>query len=187
MTEQNNLQAALRQEANKIIAHVAPSEREALLIKNWMSHDARWFMAVANEYGMGAANRLNKIAAHAIGTVELQRITRALQLAPITTLDEYLLTQEILIGLLGPDLIDYEVSKSNTQSLRMRVQRCFAYDNAMRASIAGEYECGILARVTGWLEALGLKYEIMPSLGNCLQAQGQECIYTITLNFSKEE
>lgn len=181
MDNQDNLQPALRQRANDLWRQLAPAEYQALLIKGWMSHDARWFMAVAQEYGLPVANQLNKIAAHAIGKVEAQRIVRALPLPTVTTLDDYLLAQEVFIGLLGSDLLDYNIVKVSDQAYQMQVQRCFAHENALRAGIAEQYECGILARITGWLAALGLAYEINPSLGKCLRAQGQECIYTIVL------
>src|SRR3972149_4618032 len=111
MSDQQDLQPALRQKASDILRALSPSEREALLIKCWMSHDARWFMAVAKECGMQVANRLNQIAAHEIGTVEARRIARALRLPPVTTLDDCLLAQELFINLLGPDLLDYRVIK----------------------------------------------------------------------------
>jgi hypothetical protein len=38
-----------------------------LLIKGWMSHDARWFMAVAEDFGIEHANRLNQKVARDLG------------------------------------------------------------------------------------------------------------------------
>lgn len=187
MSNQADLQPGLRQEAINILGRLVPSEREALLIKCWMSHDARWFMAVAGEYDLQVTNRLNQIAAHELGKVEAQRIVRALGLPPVTTLDDYLLAQEIFIGFLGPDLLDYRVSKVSDHVCQVLVRRCFAHDNAMRAGIADFFECGIFARVTGWLDALGLAYETNPPLGKCLKAQGQECLYTITLREATEQ
>lgn len=172
----------LRQEASDLLGQLTASERESLLIKCWMSHDARWFMSVAAEFGMAVANRLNQIAAHGVGEVEASRIARALQLPPVNSVDDYLLIQEIFITLLGPDLLDYEVKKTSDHSLQMRVCRCFAHENVTRAGIADQYECGILARVTGWLDALDLEHELEPSLGKCLKVQGQECIYKIAFN-----
>ena len=61
MNSQENLQPKLRQQANELLRRLPPAEREALIIKCWMSHDARWFMAVAGEYGMEAANRVIKL------------------------------------------------------------------------------------------------------------------------------
>ena len=181
MTEHDDLTATLRQKANGLLGRLSPSEREALLVQCWMSHDARWFMAVARDFGMEVANRLNQIAAHELGKVEAQRIIRALQLGPLATLDDYLLAQEIFIGLLGPDLLDYRLTKVGDNTFRVEVQRCFAHDNATRAGISDTFECGIFARLTGWLDGLGLAYEVSPPLGKCLKAQGRECGYTITL------
>ena len=68
------------------------------------------------------------------------------------------------------------------EPLRIHVHRCFAADNAQRAGIADQYECGIFARSTGWLDALDLTYELTPPLGKCPKAQGQECVYTLSLS-----
>lgn len=186
MNRQDDLQPALRQQANGILRRLSSSEREALLIKNWMSHDARWFMAVAQEFGMAAVNRVNRIAAQELGKAEAPRILRALQLPLITRRDDFLLLQEAIIGLQGPDLIDYRLSKIGDRGFQIKVQRCFAYDNVARAGIADQYECGILPRVVGWIEAFGLEYEITPCIAKCLKTQGQECRYTITLEANSQ-
>ena len=173
MTDHEDLRAGLRRKAGEILGLLSPPEREALLIKNWMSHDARWFMEVAN--------RLNQTAAHEVGKAEAQRLARALGLPPAASLDDYLLAQEVFISLLGPDLLHYDLTKVGDNAFRVEVQRCFAHDNAARAGISDTFECGIFARLTGWLDALGLAYELNPPLGKCLKAQGRECRYTITL------
>jgi hypothetical protein len=186
MRSQEQLQPRLREQANAVLQRLSPPEREALLVKCWMSHDARWFMAVAREYGIEAANRLNKVAAHEVGKVEARRIARALELPAARTVDEWLLTQEILLGLLGPDLADYRVTKVGSNAFQLRVRRCFANENAARAGIADQYECGLFARITGWADALSVRYEISPSLGRCLKAQGEECCHQVTLRFNAE-
>ena len=137
-------------------------------------------MAVVGEYGLQVANRLNRIAAHEVGKVEAQRIARALQLPPVTTLDDYLLAHEVFIGLVGPDLMDYHLIRVGDNAYQVHVQRCFAYENAVRAGVADNLECGIFSRITGWPEALGLEYEISPPLEKCVKAEGRECIYTFT-------
>ena len=179
-----DLQPALRRRATDVLGRISPSEREALLIKCWMSHDARWFAAVAGEFGMEVANRLNQVAAHEVGKAEARRIVRALQWPPVTNADDYLLAQEVIISLLGPDLLDYDVARAGDSACQVHVRRCFANENAVRAGVADQYDCGIFARVTGWLEALGLAYEMTPPLGKCLKVQGRECTYT--LEFKRE-
>jgi hypothetical protein len=160
---------------------LSAAEREQLLVKCWMSHDARWYMAAAKQFGMEAANRLNQAAVHDAGAAEAQRIVRALKLPAPRTLDEYLTVQRAIIDLLGPDLLDYEVCVLDEHTYRLHVERCFAYENVSRAGVAAEYECGVVARMMGWLDGLGLKYELSPRLGKCLKAEGRECIYTIAL------
>lgn len=178
MVAETDLQPSLRRKATSIAPQLPAPEREALLIKCWMSHDARWYMAVAGECGIPVANRLNQTAAHETGKVEARRIARALQLPPVTTVDDYLLAQEVLISLLGPDLLEYGLARTGDDAFRIQVRRCFAHENAVRAGIAEQYECGIFARVTGWLDGLGPQYEMPPPLGKCLKAQRGDCTYT---------
>ena len=99
-------------------------------------------------------------------------------------LDDCLLAQEALIGLLGPELLDYRVRQLDARTYRIEVERCFAYDNVVRAGVADSYECGIFERVAGWLDALGLAYRMNPCLGKCLKAQGRDCAYEIALGAS---
>ena len=181
MNEQDNRQPELRERANHILSALSREEREALLIKCWMSHDARWFMAVAQDFGLEAASRLNQVASHEEGKVEAHRIMRALDIPPPETAGDYLLLQEIIAGLLVPELLEYQVVSAGDDSFQVRIQRCFAHENVARAGVADSYECGIFSRVTGWLEASGLKYQMTPSLGKCQKAQGQECAYSFRL------
>ena len=181
MSEQQDRQPQLRERANAILAGLSHEEREALLIKCWMSHDARWFMAVAQAFGLPAASRLNQVASHEEGIVEAHRIMRALQIPPSETAEDYLLLQETIIGLLGPELLDYQIVPTGDDSFQIRIQRCFAHENVARAGVADAYECGIFSRLTGWLDASGLKYEMTPALDKCQKAQGQECAYSFKL------
>jgi len=172
MDNPRDVRSALRQEADDILARLSAAEREKLLVKCWLSHDARWFMAVATESGLEVANRLNRIAAHEVGKAEARRIAGALALPPVTGIDGYLLAQEVLIGLLGRDLLDFDVSRVGDDAFQARVGRCFAYGNASRAGVTDGFGCGIFSRITGWLDALGLAHELSPSTEECLQARG---------------
>jgi hypothetical protein len=184
---QEDLQPELREKANHLLRRLSSSEREALLVKCWMSHDARWFMAVAQEYGTEVANRLNQIAARGVGKAEARRIVRALRLPPVTTVDDLLLMQEAMIGLVGPELLEYGVFRVGDNASEVRVQRCFASENAARAGMADHYECGIFARIMGWLDALELTCEMTPPLGKCLQAEGRECVHRFAFTLKAGE
>jgi hypothetical protein len=146
-----------------------------------MSHDAKWFAIVAAALGIEVANRLSRAAAHAQGKSEAEYIVRALGLPAVAGLDDYLAVQDLLIGLLVPELLDYAVERLDDQTCRVHITRCFAHENVTRAGIAAQYECGIFARLAGWLQALGLHYAMSPYRDGCPKARGRECAYTIAL------
>jgi hypothetical protein len=53
----------------------------------------------------------------------------------------------------------------------------------VRAGIEKEYECGIFARLQGWIDALGLEHELTPPLGKCMKVLGKECCYHVVILF----
>lgn len=172
-----NIKRGLREDAEEILGQLSSEDRESLLIKNWMSHDARWFAAAVRKLGTQVANQLNQIAARDLGAVEARRIVRKLRLPQIKSLDDYLLIQEVFISLLGSDLIKYHIDRIDGRTFEMHVQKCFAHDNIKRAGMADDYVCGILARLSGWLDALELDFDQKPPIGLCLKCQGKECVY----------
>jgi hypothetical protein len=154
-----------------------------LLIKGWMSHDARWFMAVAERFGIDAANQLNQIVCRELGRVEMKRFMSTLNLSAPKNLDEHLNLKRAAISLYGPDLIEYRIKILDHQSYQVDLQKCFAHENIVKAGIKDRYECGIFARLQGWIDAQGLKHELTPPLGKCKKVSGEECSYTIKLRF----
>jgi hypothetical protein len=174
-----DVRPALKEEAAIALARLSPADREALLIQCWMSHDARWFMATALTCGLETAQRINKLAVREEGRVEARRISKRLGLPAVTGVRDYLLLQETLIDLLGPDLLDFRVSEVG-DGFALEVDRCFAFDNVSKAGIADVYECGIIPRLLGWLDFAAMDYGLDPDLGRCLMAQGQPCRYSFS-------
>ncbi len=154
-----------------------------LLIKGWMSHDARWFMAVAKHFGIDHAIRLNQKVARELGGVEMKRLMKSLASSTPKDMVEYLNFKKAAISLYGPDLIEYEIKILDHQSYEMHFKRCFAYENIVKAGIEDRYECGIFARIQGWIDAQGLEHELQPALGKCMKVLGKECRYTVRLHF----
>ena len=166
-----------------MLSRLSFDTQKDLLVKGWMSHDARSFMAVAEHFGIDAANRLNQIVARELGRVEMKRFMKALTLSPPKDVDEYLAFQEAAISLYGPDLIEYQIKILDSLTCEVRLKRCFAYENILRAGIKDQYECGIFARLQGWIDAQGLGHELTPPLGKCMMVLGKQCSYKITLRF----
>ena len=166
-----------------MIDRLSVEKEKDLLIKGWMSHDARWFMAVAEHFGIDAANRLNQMVARELGRVEFKRFMKALNLSSPKNMDEYVDLKNAAISMYGPDLIEYEIKIIDHQSYEMHLIRCFAYENIVKAGIKDEYECGILSRIQGWIDAVGLEHQLSPPLSKCMKVLGKECSYKVTLRF----
>ncbi len=132
MPESENLQPGLRGKAQRILSGIAQDKRESLIVKNWMSHDARWFNAVLEEYGMEATNRINQAAAHELGKVEAQRLLRLSRQGPLDNMGVFLLFQELVIGLFGPQLLEYKVIATGEDAYRIEIERCFGSIDKLR-------------------------------------------------------
>jgi hypothetical protein len=113
----------------------------------------------------------------------MKHLMKSLALSQPKDLEEYLNYNQAAISLYGPDLVEYEIKIIDHQSYEMRLKRCFAYENIVKAGIKDQYECGILARIQGWIDAQGLEHELTPALGKCMKVLGGECCYTVTLQF----
>jgi len=166
-----------------MLNHLSPGTEKDLLIKGWMSHDARWYMAVAEQFGIEAGNRLNQMVARELGRVEIKRFMKALTLSPSRNMEEYLNLKKATLSMFGRDLVDYEIKILDHQSYEMHLQRCFAHENIVRAGIKDEYECGIFSRLQGWIDAQGLEHELTPALGKCMKVLGRERCYRIVMRF----
>jgi hypothetical protein len=142
-------------------------------------------MAVADHFGIEAANRLNQMVARELGRVEMKRFMRALNLSPSRNMEEYLDLKKAALSMFGRDLVDYEIRILDHQSYEMHLTRCFAHDNIVKAGIRDKYECGIFSRLQGWLDAQGLEHELTPPLARCMKVLGKECSYKIKLQFKE--
>jgi len=152
-------------------------EKEKELLRScWYSHDARWYMAVAREYGLEAANRLNKQVCRALGEAEMRRLIRALGIAAPTTVQELVPVIEAAFRFFAPSpLTQLEIRLVDDHSYEAWLKRCFIYDNITKAGIASFYVCTAYDRVQGWHDALGLPLAEEPPAVPCAKVQGREC------------
>jgi hypothetical protein len=167
--------------AEALVRQVTPSERERMLLQGWLAHDARWFNAVAQAYGLPAANEMNQQAAHEAGRAEARRTLKQLGLPPPADVDACVVAQQAMGRLLAPGLVDYTLSK-DAGGVRFEISRCFAFENVTRAGISADYRCGIFPRLQGWWDVFDVGYELTPSPGACMLAASKPCAYTIAVN-----
>jgi len=158
-------------------ALVLSDEKEKELLRNcWYSHDARWYMAVVQEFGLEAANRLNRRVCRALGEAEMRRLIRALGIAAPTTVQELVQVIEAAFRFFAPPpLTQLEIRVVDDHTYEALMKRCFIHDNITKAGIAHFYICAASDRIQGWHDALGLPLAEEPPTLPCPKIQGQEC------------
>lgn len=155
--------------------------REDLLRMSWLSHDARWYNAVADECGIKVANRANREAMRQASVVEARRLHSRLGLPPVRTVDDFFAFTEAGREVFVGPVVEMKLEKVDEQSYAVEVLRCFAAENISRAGLSDVYECGIFERIAGWHEGLGIPLagEMPPT--KCMLANGQVCTRTLHL------
>lgn len=162
---------------------LAPETREELIRRAWYIHDARWFSLVAAEFGMEAANRLNRAAVGAVAEAEAGRLLRALGSPAVNDARDAL--QFIDIGrqvYVAEPLMQMSFHPVDERSYEVALADCFVATNVMKAGITDRYECAVFDRVAGWHRAMGLPLDpaCVPTT-TCVRAHGEECRRLIRL------
>jgi len=157
-------------------------EEQDLLRRNWYWHDARWYASVAAEFGIEAANRLNRANVRALGRTEMRRLMKALGVDRATNVAQALELFAAGQRLYVPtSLMDAEVYPASDGSYEVRFQRCFVHENIVRADIAGAYHCAVFDRIEGWHDAWELPLAQPLPARTCALAAGQECRQRFTI------
>ncbi len=150
--------------------------REDLLRLTWYWHDARWFAAVAAEFGIDAANRVNRGIVRALGQAEMRRLMKALAADRVDGIGDALELFEDGRELFVPaSLVESSVRAAGDRAYDVAIGRCFVHDNIVRAGVAESYQCAVFDRVAGWHEAWGLPLVDEPPAGTCAMAAGRPC------------
>ena len=153
-------------------------EIQELFSKNWLTHDAMWYGTCMQELGPETANRINKTAARLMATIEIQRTMKAMgkpKGAAIKTFDELAEIIDTAFRLVRNSFLTFDFSFPEKNMLRGRFDECFAHDGVKKFGMIDNYECGIVERVKGWLEGLGVSYKMTPDIKGCLMHQNGAC------------
>lgn len=151
--------------------------REDLIRRAWYAHDARWYAIVAAEFGLEAANRLNRNAVRALSQVEAGRLLRTLGLEPEPTVEGVVaLLRKGINVYVPPPLMEVALQPLDGESYQVEVRKCFAAANIVKAGIADAYECAVFDRFEGYHDAMGLPLaEGQLPASRCAMAEGREC------------
>lgn len=159
-------------------------ELKELLVKNWMTHDGAWFYNVVKEFGIEAANKLNKGAIKNLSTLEMRRIQKALGIEneKITSFEQLKEFIDNSFSILKGDFMKFKYSFPENNVLHFEMDKCFAFEGMKMFGIKN-YECGVVFRVCCWLDALGVRYELSPKIKECMLYTQEKCEGDINIDF----
>lgn len=171
----------------KPIEQVTVAELRDLLGKGWLTHDGAWFLNVAGECGVEAANRLNKAAIKTMAPLEMMR-ARKLLAPDAGELDDFRSLFRFAVSALLLILPGSVAGRFRVESPRDGVfawewekGQCFAYRGMRQFGLVDGYECGVIFRLECWLDALGLHHQVRPRIDGCLMHRTGSCSGEIIL------
>ena len=162
---------------------IDPEKLNRFLMKNWMTHDALWYNEVAGKFGMIEASPMNLRVCRKLGQIEFRRFRKMLGTPIPGSMPEYQALFALGRRVFVPEFMSFDIDYPAENLQRFRVRDCFAHRGMEKAGLLQDYECGIFERISGWLDAMELKYTLAPDLSRCLKLKGQKCEVTIQFQF----
>lgn len=158
-------------------------ELKELLVKCWMTHDAVWFYHCLQECGIEKTNKINREAVKALAAVEIGRLKKAVGLDGLSTFGAFWDFFQVAMATFTGDFMKYSIESKGMNRISAVWQRCFAYEGIKAMGVIDRYECGIMARVESWFDALGIKYEVDPKVTGCMMHTQGRCYRDYTFFF----
>ena len=156
-----------------------------LLIKCWMTHDAMWFYHCLQECGIEKTNRINRAAVKAVAAMESRRLKKAIGVDQFETFSEFWKFFQTAMSTFTGDFMKYSFKSKEMNRISAIWHRCFAYEGIKALGVIDQYECGIMARVEGWFDTLGVRYEVEPKVTGCMMHTEGRCYRDYTFFFEK--
>jgi len=157
-----------------IIDRIEKERLRDLLGKGWLSHDGMWFLAVLNELGIEAANRLNRSAIESLAPVELRRYLKEFggDAGTVVTTDGVYTFMKDALDVVLPSSVRSGFGITMTGKDRIgwewKGHSCFAYQGMKMLGVESEYQCGVIYRIECWLKVMGIHYTVSPEIDRCL-------------------
>lgn len=162
----------------ELIMKMEKNEIKELFSKNWLTHDAMWYGSCVQEIGSDKANQLNKGAVRMMAGIEIKRILKLMGKPKdyvIKNFDDLSEIIETAFHVVQTSFMKFDFSFPEKNLLRGQFNYCFAYEGVKKFGLIDSYDCGIVERVKGWLDALGIEYKCTKFSG-CLMHQKGKCV-----------
>lgn len=161
-----------------------------MLGKGWLTHDGTWFLSASSQFGMEAANRVNKSAIRLLAPLEMRR-SRELLLASGEVLEDVQALMEFMLEslrMIMPASVSekFRVTFPAPETIRWEWDegKCFAYKGMRQLGFIDDYECGVIYRIECWLEALGVAFKTVPPIGRCIMHTTGACSGEFHISFT---
>jgi hypothetical protein len=161
-----------------LVQKLNKEEIKELFSKNWMTHDAMWYGSCVAQLGPEKANRINKTAVRLMAAIEMKRVMKLMgqpQDAAPGNFSELVEILETGFQLVQTGFMKFDFSFPEKNLLRGKFDECFAYGGVKKYGMIDDYDCGIVERVKGWLDSLGVTYNMTPDFTGCLMHQKGIC------------
>lgn len=156
-----------------------------LLIKCWMTHDGMWFYHCQKECGMAKTNKINKAAVKSLANIEIKRIQKAINIEKVNSFNDLKAIFKNGLNVFKADFMDFIYTFPDINHIHCEMNKCWAYDGIKRIGLIDDYECAIFTRIEGWLESLGVKYDVDPIIRGCLMHTDGKCFRDYKIYFKE--
>jgi len=155
------------------------------ILKNWMTHDAMWFLHCLQSCGISEANRLNKAAIQSLASLEFERALKLFGISRTDTFEGLKDAVDALFSVSKGEFMPFTYSfpDRNTLCWEWPEGSCFAYQGMQRMGVIDSYECGVIHRVLCWIGNAGVKCSVSPGMETCLMHARGRCAGEIRLEF----
>ena len=150
-----------------------------------MTHDAMWFYHCLQEFGIEKTNKINKAAVRDMSAIEIKRLQKAVGVGQLNTFDDFKNFFTVAMEIATGKFMKYTYSMPAKNLLHAEWESCFAYNGMKAMGVADRYECGIMLRINTWLDTLGIKYEIEPTITGCMMHTDGKCFRDYKFFFDK--
>lgn len=154
-----------------------------LINKNWMTHDAMWFLHSMQECGMEKTNRINRAAVRSMAMIEAKRLSKALEFDAVENFEDFKKLFQGAMDLVMPKFMKFTYEFRGDNVVHGEWQSCFAHDGMTKIGMIDQYQCGIFERIEAWLDALKIRYTVSPQVKGCMMHTEGQCYRDYTLLF----
>jgi hypothetical protein len=172
-----NLIKQALEETMDLMEKLNKKEIREFFSKGWMTHDAMWLYHCLQEFGAEKANKVNQAAVKSMAAIEIQRVLKLMnkEKGVITSFEELKEIIDTTFKLILPKFMKFYYSFPEKNRFRGGFYECFAHDGLKKFGMLDFYQCAIITRVQGWIDGLGVKYDLSPEFTGCLMHKNGKC------------